>query len=222
MLIFYKELVCHLSACCWLAILVLSSSDYRIILERLKQWINKLSLGLIRLALRAVVFWHFGTYNYEIPYKPNYFLLFVSDVMVSSHWLTYMCGIVFYFSTGSITFLFLMAVCWFIVAVCMVDIIMLSSGQHCQINGMLSLQNIFFLSVSTFWTSPAGSQSSREKFCIMSYRHTEKVHQLTLWFDLWLNVIIWFYVRYKFDDERVTKEDNKRALEEQYGGEEEV
>jgi len=28
--------------------------------------------------------------------------------------------------------------------------------------------------------------------------------------------------RYKFDDERVTKEDNKRALEEQYGGEEEV
>jgi hypothetical protein len=30
----------------------------------------------------------------------------------------------------------------------------------------------------------------------------------------------WF--RYKFDDERVTKEDMKRALEEQYGGEEEV
>ena len=28
--------------------------------------------------------------------------------------------------------------------------------------------------------------------------------------------------RYKFDDERVTKEDAKRALEEQYGGEEEV
>lgn len=28
--------------------------------------------------------------------------------------------------------------------------------------------------------------------------------------------------RYKFDDERVTKEDTKRALEEQYGGEEEV
>ena len=28
--------------------------------------------------------------------------------------------------------------------------------------------------------------------------------------------------RYKFDDERVTKEDMKRALEEQYGGEEEV
>lgn len=31
-----------------------------------------------------------------------------------------------------------------------------------------------------------------------------------------------FYDRYKFDDERVTKEDMKRALEEQYGGEEEV
>lgn len=30
------------------------------------------------------------------------------------------------------------------------------------------------------------------------------------------------YFRYKFDDERVTKEDVKRALEEQYGGEEEV
>ena len=29
-------------------------------------------------------------------------------------------------------------------------------------------------------------------------------------------------IRYKFDDERVTKEDTKRALEEQYGGEEEV
>lgn len=28
--------------------------------------------------------------------------------------------------------------------------------------------------------------------------------------------------RYKFDDERVTKEDTKRALDEQYGGEEEV
>lgn len=28
--------------------------------------------------------------------------------------------------------------------------------------------------------------------------------------------------RFKFDDERVTKEETKRALEEQYGGEEEV
>lgn len=28
--------------------------------------------------------------------------------------------------------------------------------------------------------------------------------------------------RFKFDDERVTKEEPKRALEEQYGGEEEV
>jgi hypothetical protein len=28
--------------------------------------------------------------------------------------------------------------------------------------------------------------------------------------------------RFKFDDERVTKEDIKRALDEQYGGEEEV
>jgi ubiquitin carboxyl-terminal hydrolase 7 len=34
--------------------------------------------------------------------------------------------------------------------------------------------------------------------------------------------LIWTGIRYKFDDERVTKEDNKRALEEQYGGEEEV
>ena len=40
---------------------------------------------------------------------------------------------------------------------------------------------------------------------------------LTAWFD-------WIYelLRYKFDDERVTKEDPKRAMEEQYGGEEEV
>lgn len=35
---------------------------------------------------------------------------------------------------------------------------------------------------------------------------------------------IWWHVlhRFKFDDERVSKEDMKRALEEQYGGEEEV
>ena len=32
----------------------------------------------------------------------------------------------------------------------------------------------------------------------------------------------WDLSRFKFDDERVTKEDVKRALEEQYGGEEEV
>ena len=32
----------------------------------------------------------------------------------------------------------------------------------------------------------------------------------------------WLVFRYKFDDERVTKEDTKKALEEQYGGEEEV
>lgn len=32
----------------------------------------------------------------------------------------------------------------------------------------------------------------------------------------------WLLFRYKFDDERVTKEDTKKALEEQYGGEEEV
>ena len=31
-----------------------------------------------------------------------------------------------------------------------------------------------------------------------------------------------FLCRFKFDDERVTKEDAKKALEEQYGGEEEV
>ena len=31
-----------------------------------------------------------------------------------------------------------------------------------------------------------------------------------------------FLVRFKFEDERVTKEDVKRALDEQYGGEEEV
>ncbi len=31
-----------------------------------------------------------------------------------------------------------------------------------------------------------------------------------------------YFGRYKFDDERVTKEELKRALEEQYGGEEEV
>lgn len=38
-------------------------------------------------------------------------------------------------------------------------------------------------------------------------------------FDL---IILKITCRFKFDDERVTKEDMKRALEEQYGGEEEV
>lgn len=45
-------------------------------------------------------------------------------------------------------------------------------------------------------------------------------------FPLFYDCIIFTYnsvaSRYKFDDERVTKEDMKRALEEQYGGEEEV
>lgn len=39
---------------------------------------------------------------------------------------------------------------------------------------------------------------------------------------LGLNVLVLFFCRFKFDDERVTKEELKRALEEQYGGEEEV
>ena len=45
------------------------------------------------------------------------------------------------------------------------------------------------------------------------------------WFIFHPCLTIWGYgsfFRYKFDDERVTKEDVKRALEEQYGGEEEV
>ena len=53
------------------------------------------------------------------------------------------------------------------------------------------------------------------------------------WSCLMLSLILPLYIayallcngsffRYKFDDERVTKEDVKRALEEQYGGEEEV
>lgn len=37
-----------------------------------------------------------------------------------------------------------------------------------------------------------------------------------------INFLVNNLIRYKFDDERVTKEDVKRALEEQYGGEEEV
>ena len=39
---------------------------------------------------------------------------------------------------------------------------------------------------------------------------------------IWLPYRNCVHFRYKFDDERVTKEDMKRALEEQYGGEEEV
>ena len=34
--------------------------------------------------------------------------------------------------------------------------------------------------------------------------------------------ILFLCNRYKFDDERVTKEDTKKAFEDQYGGEEEV
>lgn len=37
-----------------------------------------------------------------------------------------------------------------------------------------------------------------------------------------LDDLISYLCRFKFDDERVTKEDTRRALEEQYGGEEEV
>jgi ubiquitin carboxyl-terminal hydrolase 7 len=33
---------------------------------------------------------------------------------------------------------------------------------------------------------------------------------------------LFVHAKFKFDDERVTKEDAKKALEEQYGGEEEV
>ena len=45
--------------------------------------------------------------------------------------------------------------------------------------------------------------------------------------NAWNNYVFLLFLlitlfRYKFDDERVTKEDVKRALEEQYGGEEEV
>ena len=41
-------------------------------------------------------------------------------------------------------------------------------------------------------------------------------------FPLKFSLVVECTLRYKFDDERVTKEDIKRALEEQYGGEEEV
>lgn len=43
-------------------------------------------------------------------------------------------------------------------------------------------------------------------------------------YSFWLCVIEYLNgsFRYIFDDERVTKEDIKRALQEQYGGEEEV
>ena len=41
-------------------------------------------------------------------------------------------------------------------------------------------------------------------------------------FYYWVPIPFTFFCRFKFDDERVTKEDMKRVLEEQYGGEEEV
>lgn len=44
-----------------------------------------------------------------------------------------------------------------------------------------------------------------------------------IWVAYFLNChLVLAMSRYKFDDERVTKEDTKRALEEQFGGEEEV
>lgn len=54
---------------------------------------------------------------------------------------------------------------------------------------------------------------------------------LLYYFVLWFILQVYDYVskasnmnifRYKFDDERVSKEDAKKVLEEQYGGEEEV
>lgn len=47
--------------------------------------------------------------------------------------------------------------------------------------------------------------------------------KIPFWLSLPITILnMGLVLRYKFDDERVTKEDNKRALEEQYGGEEEV
>lgn len=48
---------------------------------------------------------------------------------------------------------------------------------------------------------------------------------VTIWWMLicmFLLFGVMYCIRFKFDDERVSKEDMKRALEEQYGGEEEV
>lgn len=45
---------------------------------------------------------------------------------------------------------------------------------------------------------------------------------LFMQFSPQLLIALEFLVRLKFDDERVTKEDMKRAMDEQYGGEEEV
>lgn len=62
-----------------------------------------------------------------------------------------------------------------------------------------------------------------------SLRLCTQVHPVTISLKIYFaNALHGFFLvgyslfRYKFDDERVTKEDTKKALEEQYGGEEEV
>lgn len=76
----------------------------------------------------------------------------------------------------------------------MVDTIMHISGQPYQINGEFYIF-IHFVHI---------------------YENIDCIY-ITVWV-----LLIIIAIRFKFDDERVTKEDLKRALEEQYGGEEEV
>ena len=77
----------------------------------------------------------------------------------------------------------------------MVAIIMLLSDLHSLINGML---------------------------LFLENRKRNRYHNLiatSMCCHVYYDENFWiFLTRFKFDDERVTKEDAKRALEEQYGG----
>ena len=81
----------------------------------------------------------------------------------------------------------------------MVAIIMLLSDLHSLINGML-----------LFLENPKRNRYDNLIATSMCFHIYSDDH------------FRFFLTRFKFDDERVTKEDAKRALEEQYGGEEEV
>lgn len=90
----------------------------------------------------------------------------------------------------------------------MVDIIMLSYDLPFLINGMT-----YFLPLKRHMIGydPTHSWEHLAHASLMASSFVHVKYTLELKFS-----------RFKFDDERVTKEDAKKALEEQYGGEEEV
>lgn len=90
----------------------------------------------------------------------------------------------------------------------MVDIIMLSYDLPFLINGMTDFLPLEKHMIG-YDPTHIGTSCTYFFFMASSFVHDKYSRELK-------------FSRFKFDDERVTKEDAKKALEEQYGGEEEV